>query len=315
MRRAKSKQKEKIVHKNIVKAALLILCAAALFGCKQEGGKAKTEGKKAGEVLAEVNGSTITVEDFRKEADNLPPYLRPMTETAEGKKELLDTMVVRQIILQEAEKAGVDKSSEVAEKLEDLKKRVVVEAYLRKKIEEEAKVSDAELQKFYDQNREKFKSGEQLKAAHILVKAEKEAQDILAQLKKGGSFEELAKKHSKDTTAAKGGDLGWFGKGSMVPEFEKAAFALKEGELSGVVKTQFGYHIIKATGKRPAGKRPFAEVKEQIKGALLSNKQGEIFQKMKEDMKKSAKISVKEDVLKKVEVKPAEGGALIPAPK
>lgn len=299
----------------IIKTITLIFCTAAVFGCKQGDKPAAAGEKNSGAVLAEVNGAKITTGDFKKEVENLPPYLKPMTETLDGKKELLDTMVVREIVMQEAKKAGIDKSKEVTDKLEELRKRIIVEAFLKKKIEEEAKVTDADLQKFYDQNKDKFKTGEQIKASHILVKTEADAQDILAQLKKGASFEDLAKKRSVDGSATKGGDLGWFGKGNMVPEFEKAAFGLKEGAMSGVVKTKFGFHIIKVAGKRPAGLRPFPEVKEQIKGAILSSKQGEIFQKLKEDMKKGAKVQVKEEALKGLEIKPADGAAALPASK
>jgi peptidyl-prolyl cis-trans isomerase C len=130
------------------------------------------------------------------------------------------------------------------------------------------------------------------------MKSEKEAQDVLSQLKGGASFEELAKKHSVDAAGPKGGDLGWFGKGAMIPEFEKVAFSLKEGETSGIVKTKYGFHIIKLTGKRAAGIRPFAEVKDQIKAAVEPEKQQEVFKKLKDDLKKSAKYTVKEDVLK-----------------
>ena len=112
------------------------------------------------------------------------------------------------------------------------------------------------------------------------------------------NFEELAKKYSTDGAAAKGGDLGWFSKGSMIPEFEKVAFAMKENQISDIVKTKFGYHIIKLTGKRPAGERTFDDVKEQIKASMLPAKQQEVFQKLKEDLKKSGKYSIKEDVLK-----------------
>ncbi|KYK36045.1 MAG: peptidyl-prolyl cis-trans isomerase [Theionarchaea archaeon] len=87
----------------------------------------------------------------------------------------------------------------------------------------------------------------QVKASHILVKKRSEAEKILEELKKGASFAELAKKHSECPSRKRGGDLGWFGRGKMVPEFEEAAFSLKKGELSDIVKTQFGYHIIKAT--------------------------------------------------------------------
>ena len=294
------------MHKKIIcKLLVVTFCCAALLTACNKGKESTSKESSGGKVLAEVNGAKITSEDFQKELENLPPYLKPMAESIDGRKELLDTMIVRQIVLQEAAKSGIDKGKEVTDKVEDLRKRVIVEAFLKKKIEDEAKISDAELKKFYDDNSEKFKTGDQVKASHILVKSEKEAQDILAKLKSGTPFEELAKKNSLDSTAAKGGDLGWFGKGNMVPEFEKAVFGLKEGELSGVVKTKFGYHIIKVTGKRPAGARPFAEVKEQIKGALLSSRQGEIFKKLKDDLKKSAKIEIKDETLKGAEANPA----------
>jgi parvulin-like peptidyl-prolyl isomerase len=87
----------------------------------------------------------------------------------------------------------------------------------------------------------------EVKASHILVKTKSEAEKILDELKKGASFSKLAQQHSECPSKKKGGDLGWFGRGRMVPEFEKAAFSLKKGELSDIVKTQFGYHIIKVT--------------------------------------------------------------------
>ena len=284
------------------------LCAAALFGC--QGGTpsngAKPEGKKEGQVIAEVNGGSVTTGDFERELKNLPEYLKAMADTPQGRKEMLDTMVIRELILQQASKDGLDKGAEIEEKLQDLKKRLIVESFLKKKVEAEAQVSDADLQKFYEQNKDKFKTGEQMKASHILVKTEKEANGILAQIKAGGNFEELARKNSIDSSSAKGGDLGWFGKGSMVPAFEKAVLSLKENQVSGVVKSDFGYHIIKLTGKRPAGIRPLEEVKEQIKGAIMPTKQQEVFQKIKEELKKSAKITVKEDVLNSVGAKKEE---------
>jgi peptidyl-prolyl cis-trans isomerase C len=302
------------VHFRKTAALLALALCVAGTGCKQQGGEAKTEAKK-GVVLAEVNGATITDADFYKEQENLPPYLKPMTETPEGKKEMLDTMVVRELIMQQAQKDGIDKSPAVAAKLEDLKKRVIVEAFLKKKVEESANVSDADLQAFYKKNEDKFKTGEQIRASHILVKTEPEAKEIEKELKSGASFEDLAKKHSIDGAAAKGGDLGWFGKGAMLPDFEKVAFTTKEGTTSGIVKTKFGYHIIKVTGKRPAGTRSFEEVKDQIKAALAPEKQQETFKKLKEDLKKGAKLTIKEDALKDLKSKGPEEAKQAPEGK
>lgn len=292
------------------KQLALVSCSLALFACKPA---SQGESKKDGKILAEVNGNAITVGDFNAELENLPPYVRPMAQTPEGKKELLNRMIIRELVLEQAKKDGIDKSKEVAARMEDVKKMVIVEAYVRKKIESEVKVSDDDMKKFYDQNKDKFKTGEQIRASHILVKTEKEAQDVLDQLKKGASFEDLAKKYSKDASAAKGGDLGWFSKGAMVPEFEKAAFSLKPGQVSGIVQTPYGFHIIKVTGERPAGVRSFDEVKDQIKAALMPAKQQEAMQQLQDNLKKDAKISVKEDVLNAMSAKADENGAQ-PAP-
>jgi peptidyl-prolyl cis-trans isomerase C len=281
--------------RTIVKLMITALGLTALMACQNK--STSTDGtadKKEATVLATVNGNAITSADFDREVKALPEYIRGMADTPQGKKEMIDTLIMRELILQQAAKEGLDKGKEIEEKLAELKKRIVVDTYLKKKVETDAKISDDELKKFYDQNLDKFKGGEQVKASHILVKSEQEAKNILAQLKGGASFEELAKTKSADTSASKGGDLGWFGKGNMVPAFEKAAFALKEGELSGVVKSEFGFHIIKLTGKRAAGTRPFEEAKEQIKAALLPSKQQQVFMQLKEDLKKGAKIELKE---------------------
>lgn len=288
-----------MTRQSVIRYAAAAVCMLALAGCNgKKDSAAKTEAKPTGAVLAEVSGTNITVDSFKKELDALPPYLKPMADSAEGKKEMLETMIIRELILQDAAKDGIENTPAVKEKMEELRKRLVVEAYLKKKVEEQSQVSDDEMKKFYEQNKDKFKTADQVRASHILVKSEKEANDVLAQLKAGANFEELAKKLSTDGAAAKGGDLGWFSKGSMIPEFEKVAFAMKEGTTSGVVKTKFGFHVIKLAGKRAAGMRTFEEVKDQIKTAILPGKQQEVFQKLKEDLKKSGKYTIKEDVLK-----------------
>ena len=203
---------------NVFRVLAATLLAFSLFACKPA---TNGQGKSEGTVLADVNGNVITTQDFKNEVDRLPPYLKPMVQSPEGKKELLDSMVVREIILEQAKKDGVDKSKDVADRLEDLRKRLIVETYLKKKVEQEAQVSDADLKKFYDENKDKFKTGEQVRASHILVKTEKEAQDILAQLKGGANFEDLAKKYSTDATAAKGGDLDGFPKAPWSPSLTR----------------------------------------------------------------------------------------------
>jgi len=299
---------------NLLVIAVAVAGLTACQGSNSSSSTSTTAAKDA-KVVATVNGTKITTEDFDREVNALPEYIRAMADTPQGKKEMIDTLVMRELILQQASKDGVDKSKEVEEKLAELKKRIIVDTYLKKKVEEQSKLSDEELKKFYDQNQDKFKTGEQIKASHILVKSEQEAQALLDQLKKGGNFEELAKSKSVDSSAAKGGDLGWFGKGNMVPVFEKAAFALQEGQLSGVVKSDFGFHIIKLTGKRPAGVRPLDEVKDQIKAAIMPQKQQQVFMQLKEDLKKGAKIELPEEKAAPAEQPAAPAPAPAPTDK
>src|SRR5512138_1483557 len=188
-----------MINVRMMRLAAVTIALAALAGCGQKKGGEAGKETKGGPVLADVSGTSITVDEFKKEVENLPPYLKPMAETADGKKEMLETMIIRELILQDAKKDGIENSPAVTEKLEDLKKRLVVEVYLKKKVDEQAKVTDEELQKFYDQNKDKFKSGDEVKASHILLKDEKTAQDVLAKVKGGGTFEELAKKYSIDS--------------------------------------------------------------------------------------------------------------------
>jgi peptidyl-prolyl cis-trans isomerase C len=164
--------------------------------------------------------------------------------------------------------------------------------------------TDAQVREFYDKNPDKFKQDEAIRASHILIpadekaddatkkKARAEIDDILKQLNAGADFAELAKKYSKDGSAAQGGDLNFFPKGQMVPAFDQAAWALKPGEVSGVVTTPFGYHIIKLTERRPASTVPFDQVSARIKEYLTEQQKQGRAQAFIELLKQKAKIEV-----------------------
>jgi len=165
-------------------------------------------------------------------------------------------------------------------------------------------VSEAEIRGFYDKNQEKFKQDETLKASHILIgvdskasaddkkKAREKAEKLRKELVAGADFAVLAKGNSTCPSSQQGGDLGFFGKGQMVPPFEKAAFALKPGEISDVVETQFGYHIIKLTERKPASTTDFKDVKTKIEEFLKGQKVNESIQKYLADARKTAKIEI-----------------------
>jgi len=154
---------------------------------------------------------------------------------------------------------------------------------------QKAAVTGQQIERAYNDNIQQYSTPEQVRASHILLKTEgkddaavkKQAEDLLAKLKAGANFEELAKKNSQDEgSATKGGDLDFFGKGQMVPEFDKVAFALKPGQMSDLVKTQFGYHIIKVTDHRAASQKTLAEVRGQIEDQLKSEQAQAAAQKL-----------------------------------
>lgn len=175
---------------------------------------------------------------------------------------------------------------------EAIRDMVKLDLLRQKAAMEDMKVTDEELKKYYNEYKPK------VKASHILVDDEKTAKDIKAKLEKGEDFAELAKEYSKDTGSAQnGGDLGWFGPGKMVEEFEKAAYALKVGEISDPVKTQFGYHIIKVTDKEK--KKSFDEMKEEIEFEVKKSKlDTSKVQSKLDELMKEANVDIKDKSLK-----------------
>ena len=163
-----------------------------------------------------------------------------------------------------------------------------------------AKVSDQEAKDYYDKNRDDFIVAKEIRASHILVKTEDEAQKVLSRLKKSEKFEAIAKAVSIDTGSAKnGGDLGFFKKGQMVPEFERAAAALKVGEItSAPVKSPFGYHIIKVTDKKTGDPIPFDKVHDLVSQKLSGEKQKTVFDAYLAELKKTYKVEINKEALK-----------------
>jgi len=198
----------------------------------------------------------------------------------------------------------------------DLRKQVItgltIET-LMKEVTKELSVPEDRLQAYYDENQAQFKHDEEVKAAHILIKTDATAKDpkadeakalakiqgLLTQIRGGADFAELAKKNSEDPgSGAQGGDLGFFGKGRMVPEFETTAFAMKDGDVSEPFKTQFGYHIIKRNEFRPARTETFEQVKEKIREDMLSQERNQAFQTWLDAQKKEAQIVIKPEYQK-----------------
>lgn len=251
-------------------------------------------------ALAVVNGEKITMDEYNKRLKQLSAYERARYREEEGHKEFLNTLVRQKLMVQKAEETGLKEDEEVRLKIEELMQQVtenvLVETVVKREVLDKAVVSVKEAKSYYKEHQDEFGEKEKAKARHILVETEEEALEVRQALEKGADFAELAKEKSIDQhTAEQGGELDYFERGRMLPEFEKACFDLKVGEISDIVKTRFGYHIIKLEDKQEASVKEFYEVSDEIKKKLIVGKQQEDYQKWLRQLEKEAEIEMNED--------------------
>lgn len=261
--------------------------------------------KENGKVLVTIDKEQITMEEFNKELDKIPMNMKMAVATESGKKSYLDRLIIKKLLLKEANKDKMENEKEFQTRLLDIKEQLLIESLLKKKIASDSQLGDEELKKYYDANKDKFKKEKEINTRHILLKTEEEAKQVKEKLQNGDDFVELAKKYSIDPNAkTTGGEIGFHPKGTLLPEYEDTAFKLaKVGQISGIVKTQYGYHIIRLDGTKPPAFVSFDEVKDFIKQQLAQDKQKELIEKYIEDLKKNAKITINENLFK--EEKPA----------
>ncbi|MDA3967851.1 MULTISPECIES: peptidylprolyl isomerase [Helicobacter] len=247
-------------------------------------------------TFAKVNGDEITEKDVAALMRAMPGVsFEQLPE--EMKTQVINQAIERKLLIDEAKKDKIQNSKEYKEAMASVEEDLMLEIWMRKEVEK-TKVSNAEIKKFYNDNKDKFVQPESVKAKHILVNNEKEAKDIIAELKKAGKnveakFSEIARAKSKDGSAQNGGSLGWIAKGQVVPEFADAAFKLKKGSFTqSPVKTQFGYHIIYAEDKKATSTLALKDVEKQIEQNLKLKKFQENTKKEGEELRSKAKIEL-----------------------
>jgi peptidyl-prolyl cis-trans isomerase C len=268
----------------------------------QKAGMAKGKvTQEAGDiVIATVNGKPITMSEYNNKLKLMSPFERARYSDEDGHKKFLRTLIQRKLMLQEARRIKLDRDTEVLQKidqlLQEITERGLIETLVEREVMNKTVVTDEEAKRYYNQHKDEFTEKEQVKARHILVLTAEVAGEIRRALENGGDFAQLAETQSIDQhTAKNGGDLGYFERGQMVPEFEKSCFGLKVGEISGVVETQFGYHIIKLEDKKEAVTKVFYEVSDEIKKRLIADKQRAEYQKWLDRLEKKAKIEMDEE--------------------
>jgi peptidyl-prolyl cis-trans isomerase C len=263
--------------------AALALLAAPIAQAQQAAPSPQGAQQQGDPVLAKVQGTEIRASDLAiAEEDlgsNLPPQNAP-----DAKRDYLITFMGDMLLLAKAAEA-----KKLAD-TDDFKRRL---AYARTKLlmeqllaaEAKTAITEAAMRKVYDEAIASQKKEQEVRARHILVETEDEAKNVLAELKKGADFAELAKTKSKDPGSADGGDLGYFTKDQMVPEFAEVAFKLDKGQLSDPVKTQFGWHVIRVEDKRERQPPEFDKVKDQLEQYLARRSQAELITKLRAEGK------------------------------
>jgi peptidyl-prolyl cis-trans isomerase C len=264
---------------------------------------------EGGEIVATYSGNRLSTSRILKEMERLPAPSRAYLQAPDRKRQFVDNMILNDLLFNEGQKLGYDKDDDIDRQVNDLRRRLVVQKVVRE-YQKPPEVSDDQAKTYYDENPTLY-STTQIRASHILVKDEAAAREILNQVKADPSkFADIAKEKSTDKTSGqKGGDLGMFGPGRMVPEFERAAFALKQGEISDIVKTQYGYHVITVTERKEGERRPFDQVKEQIKATLRNKAIQDQQEKRYAQLKEQANVKVDDVVLEKVQVPQGSTGS------
>ncbi|MDD5688049.1 MAG: peptidylprolyl isomerase [Elusimicrobia bacterium] len=265
-----------------------------LFGCSN----------KSEKVLAKVGSEKITLSEFQQMLQSAPPNLQDYLSTDIGRKQYLDALLKEKMVLIAAKKQGIQNRPAVKKNLAELEKRLK-DNYIKLKdetlvdefVKEKTALGDTEVKDYYEKHKDDFENPSELKVSHILLPTENDAKNILERIKKGEDFQKLAKELSIDKmTAQKGGDLGFFGKRQYVKEFEDAAYNIKKiGDVSDVVKTPLGFHIIKLTDKKQLKAKKLEEVETEIKQVIQKEK----LDKWMEDISKQYKPEINYELLSK----------------
>lgn len=236
-------------------------------------------------VLAVVAGEEITEADLNDFLRNVPKEQQAYLSNPQLREQYLEQLIALRMFSKEGEEERADETEEFKVIMESAKKDILAQMMIAKLLRG-IEVTDEEARDYYEANKRQFMKGGTVSAKHILVETEEKCSEILKAVENGEkSFEDAAREFSTCPSGQKGGDLGEFGKGQMVPEFEKAAFTAEIGQVTGPVKTSFGYHLIKVEKKFEASETPFEEAAASIKGRLLQQKQNDAYNAKVKEMK------------------------------
>lgn len=236
-------------------------------------------------ILAVAAGHEITERELKELISNYPPQQQIYFSNPKEKDELLEQLIGFHLFSKMAEDEKIKESKKYKETLAKMEDELASHMAATSVIEQ-VTLEDKEAASYYESHPEQFVSKEQVKAKHILVDTEEKAKEISEEIAKGKAFEDAAREYSTCPSKEKGGDLGYFGRGQMVPEFEKAAFESAIGAVLGPVKTQFGFHLIVVEDKKEKQTVAFDSVKDQLSEKLLEQKKQDAYMKAVKELEK-----------------------------
>lgn len=235
-------------------------------------------------VVAKVDGLEIDQQDIFRFLNGIDPQVASQFNTPEGVQKVVDELINQELMYLDAKENNLDEDEEYQSMLEENKK-ALLKSYALNKLIEDVSPTEEDIKNYYDEHKDQMKKAETRVASHILVGSEDKAKEVLEEMEDGLKFEEAAKKYSTCPSKEQGGNLGEFGRGKMIPEFEEKAFSMDEGEISEPVKTQHGYHIIRVEEVNPEGTKSLEESKEEIKQMLTRLQQQDKYLEKVEELK------------------------------
>jgi peptidyl-prolyl cis-trans isomerase C len=243
-------------------------------------------------VLAKIGNRTVTEADLNGLANAVPEKYRELYLTPEGRKKSLEYVVNIYVLAAEAEKQGLDKSPDIQKLMDFTQKDLLARIYLDRMGKDLPVPSGQDASQYFEKFKDQFTTPESVHLRHILVNTEKEAKSVLERLKKGEKFADIAGQVSICPSKAKGGDLDWLPRGSLVPEIEDVAFSIKNGQITGPVKSKFGYHILLVEDKKPAQEGSFDMAKDYIFEQLKFQAQQDNYEKLTDSLRKKMNVQI-----------------------
>jgi peptidyl-prolyl cis-trans isomerase C len=306
---------------------MIVLCVLLLLGCEDGNRAADSDAPPPAEVIAAVvNGEAISLEELNKRflpvklqySQSLPPQVEQNLPRLQ--QEFLQKLIDKKLLLQEADKLGLkleeaelaeyvskvsnplldqktgQKQNNLAENrkdwLQELRQELLINKLIQQEVGANILVSEEEARVYYQAHLEEFKRPERVRVRQIMMETDWEAEEVRREIKRGGDFAKLAEAKSLSPDGARGGDLGYFSRGQMPPEFDEVAFSLKKGEISRVFKSSYGYHIFKLEDKQPARLLSFEEAREEIIEKLTTQKRDKAIASWLLNLRRKARIQI-----------------------